>query len=284
MNTKPLKWGMSEYLKMSVAVMGGVFIGIGLAMLYQEKGMMIPKVPIPVGLVLLIIGVILIGIVSRRSVNSNMKDRLASVYRGQRGTVHLIPVWILLFVVILGVLTYIGLWIWRSVQTYETVDKWVADYQTLIVGFAGALVMFLGVLIAWGELGSMGRTRCAELLLRINEIWNSDPYVESRYLIDQEVTQAGSEEGGKARLSRKLKESDSKGEKDYFILTRAPNLLETLAFLVEEKYLPVRQARDLFGQPMKSYYEKVSTYIEEMQKIRGKEETYKLMKTVAGRL
>lgn len=283
MSTKPVKWGISEYLRMGVAITGGACIGIGIAMLYQEKAVTVANVSIPAGLVLLIIGPILIGIVLRESTNPNINEKSASVWRGAWRTIGIISVFVLLFVT-LGALIYSGLWIWTNVQTYETVSKWVAGHQTLTAGIAGALVMFLGVSIAWWQLNSVRRTRYAELLLRVTEIWNSDPYVESRYLIDQALGQAATEEQGKRRLSQKLQESDRKGEKDYFVLIRAPSLLETVALLAEEKYLPLRDARSLLGQPIRFYYKRFSTYIEEMQSKKSTEETYKLLQRLAGRL
>lgn len=81
--------------------------------------------------------------------------------KGVQRTVGIVSVFILLFLSI-GVLVYSGLWIWMDARTYETFSKWLAIHQTFAAGIVGALMMLLGVSIAWWQLNSVRRTRYAE--------------------------------------------------------------------------------------------------------------------------
>ena len=100
-------------------------------------------------------------------------------------------------------LIFSGVWIWRDVQNYETISKWVETHQTFTAGIAGAIVMFLGVSIAWWQLNSVRRTRYAQLLLHLNQVWDSDYYVESRSLIDKGIKGAPNKEQAKAQLCKR---------------------------------------------------------------------------------
>jgi len=203
--------------------------------------------------------------------------------KGVQRTVGIVSVFILLFLSI-GVLVYSGLWIWMDARTYETFSKWLAIHQTFAAGIVGALTMLLGISIAWWQLSSVRRTRYAELLLHLSQVWDSNHYVESRNLIDNITREVSRGDEAKVKLCEKLEKSDKEGERDYFVLIRTPNFFEALAFLVRRKYIPLSDTRDYFGQAIVYYHDLFSTHISQERRKSGHEKTYELWSGLADKL
>lgn len=192
---------------------------------------------------------------------------------------------ILGFTLIFGGLIYLGLR-WREyIQVYgETVWQWAVADPSIVVGIFSILAILSGGLVGLLQLRSMGKTAHAELLLRLSELWDSDSIIESRRFIDRVVKEAKNEEQARQLLCEKIEESDKKATKNYFILIKVINLFETLAFLIEKKYLHLSEAREIFRQSLLYYNNLFSIHIKKIQGEKGKEESYKLLQAVVKKL
>lgn len=162
--------------------------------------------------------------------------------------------------------------------------NWLKEYQAFVAGSVGVFLLLWAAVVAMFQLRAAGRTRYADLLSRLSVEWNSDSFIESRYLMMQLAPIRLEEKEQRHRVTKRMKMVEQQGNKDYFLLTRPLDFFEELAFLIRQKYIPLEDARRTFGGPMVYYYNVFEDYIKEMRQSPGDEGAYKELEYVVKQL
>ncbi len=192
---------------------------------------------------------------------------------------------VVLFCLVTAVIGVFGLGGPVSDWLFNFIDMdWLLKYQAFVSGSVAALLLLWAVALALFQLRTMGRTTYADLLLRVSEEWDSDPFIRSRHLI-LEIAPIDMEESEQRKAVKETMETVAgKGHENYFILTRPLDFLEGLAFLVRKNYIPLDDVHRAFGQPMVMYYQLFQDYIEEMRNQPGNSKAYTELSEVVKKL
>ena len=128
-----------------------------------------------------------------------------------------------LFVAALVLIGYLGYWAYYDVHDYneeqKSLSQWMADHDGLVIGGVSGVVLMLASVIALRQLTSLRRTRYADLLVRLTEAWNSDPFVRSRHLIYVVAPLSLDEDKQRHRVCKRMKTAERTKDEEYFTLT-----------------------------------------------------------------
>jgi len=172
---------------------------------------------------------------------------------------------------------------WQKICTY--IDwNWLEKYQTFFVGSIGAILLFAAALIAIYQLGAARRISYADLLIRLSNEWNSEPYMESRRKIFEIAPFSLELEQQRQNLKERLSESQEGDAKDYFILTRPIDFFECLAFLIRRGYIPRKDVKRTYGEAMVNYFNIFKDCIDDMRSVAGNENAYVELEAVVDEL
>lgn len=103
------------------------------------------------------------------------------------------------------------------------------------------------------QLWSIKKARCSDLLMRLDQIWDSNDYIHSRTIINQHASGSTLEEGSH-NLRESLVSLDEANAEEYFIMIRIANFFENLGFIVYKDYLNRKDALELFGSAAQRYW------------------------------
>ncbi len=122
-----------------------------------------------------------------------------------------------------------------------------------------ALAIVITAIFAIVQLWNIKKARCSDLLMRLDQIWDSNDFIRSRSMINQKASGSTLKEA-----SQKLKESlvslDKANAEEYFIMIRIANFFENLGFLVCKDYLNYNDALELFGSSVHRYWKLFSEF------------------------
>lgn len=128
---------------------------------------------------------------------------------------------------------------------------------TFWVLLAGLIITCVGLSYAARECALIKRSREAEILMHVTEIWDSGEYIKARSIIEE----------NKSNLAQKIKEYEEKNDERYFIIGKIGNFFENVGLLVVKKYLPRNVVMELIGPTVKYYY---GLYKEDIEQSRRK--------------
>ena len=170
-----------------------------------------------------------------------------------------------------------GMWDWfRSLIDWS----WLQTYQAFVAGSIGACLLLWAAVVAMFQLRAARRTSYADLLVRLAEEWNSDSFIVSRQLMMELAPVEMDQEEQRRKVTERMRTTEQKSDKDYFLLTRPLDFFEGLAFLIRQHYIPLEDACRTFGGPMITYYKLFEDYVEEMRQEPGNEDAYKELEKV----
>ena len=149
----------------------------------------------------------------------------------------------------------------RSWMTLKVLDgtmaniDWTLTWNTVLAIATAlmALAIVITAIFAIVQLWNIKKARYSDLLMRLDQIWDSKDYIRSRSMVNQHAS--GSTLG---EASKNLKESlvalrEAK-EEDYFIMVRIANFFENLGFIIFNGYLNRKDALELFGSATRRYW------------------------------
>ena len=142
-----------------------------------------------------------------------------------------------------------------------TYIDWTLTWNTVLAISTAimALAIIATAVFASVQLWNIKKARCSDLLMRLDQIWDSNDYICSRSMINQHASGSTFEEA-----SQNLKESlvplDEANAEEYFIMVRIANFFENLGFLVCKGYLNHKDAFELFGSSVQRYWKLFSEF------------------------
>jgi len=123
-----------------------------------------------------------------------------------------------------------------------------------------AVTIIFTVIFAVKQLLSMKGTRCSDLLMELDQTWNSKEYIRSRKMIHDYSHSSNSEEAPQS-LKEALKTFEETNAEEFFIMIRIANFFENLGFLGRKKYLDRKDALELFGDTAQNYWNLFSAFV-----------------------
>jgi len=132
---------------------------------------------------------------------------------------------------------------------------WTLTWNTVLAISTAimALAIVITAIFAIVQLWNIKKSRCSDLLMRLDEIWDSNDYIRSRAMINQHAGGSTLEEGSH-NLRESLVSLDEANAEEYFIMIRIANFFENLGFLVYKDYLNRKDALELFGSSAQRYW------------------------------
>lgn len=172
---------------------------------------------------------------------------------------------------------------WQSISS--CIDwAWLEKHQAFFAGSIGAILLFSAAIVAIYQLSAARSISYADLLIRLSNEWNSEPYMESRRQIF-EIAPIGLDlKQQRENLKERLSKSQQGDAKDYFILTRPIDFFECLAFLIQRGYIPKKDVSRTYGEAMVNYFNIFKDCIDEMRSVRGNENAYVELEAVVNTL
>jgi len=212
-----------------------------------------------------------------------------------------LPLSIVLASIAIFLLVWWGVCIWRDINLHPAIWKpywdWISENGTFAIGIITALLLISAGLLAGSQLLEMRRSRYAELMVHLEEKWDSAQFIEMRHRIDMErhkiELQLHKEDLSDSELKKKvvrkfgevIKESDEYARKDFFTLTSILDHFETLAYLINKDYIPMEDVRETFGAAMVNYFGLFEYYIKEIaRKQPGNHKAYEQLEAVTIKL
>jgi len=122
-----------------------------------------------------------------------------------------------------------------------------------------ALAITATAVFAIVQLWNIKKSRCSDLLMRLDQIWDSNDYIRSRSMINQDTSGLTLEEASQ-NLKELLVSLDESNTEEYFIMIRIANFFENLGFLVCKNYLNHKDAFELFGSSAQRYWKLFSEF------------------------
>lgn len=187
-----------------------------------------------------------------------------------------------LIVTIMGIFGLSGCvwdWLWDNINW-----SWLQRYQAFVAGSIGACLLLGAAVVAVFQLRAARRTSYADLLVRLVEEWNSDPFIESRQLMMELAPLEMDEKEQCHKVTERMRKVQQESHKDYFLLTRPLDFFEELAFLNRKNYIPLEDVHRTFGEPMVAYYKLFEDCVQEMRAVPGNEDAYKELEKVVEKL
>ena len=188
----------------------------------------------------------------------------------------------LLVVTVMGIFGLSGCvwdWLWGYINW-----GWLETHQAFVAGSIGACLLLYAAAVAMFQLRAARRTSYADLLVRLNEEWNSDAFIASRHLMLKLAPVEMEQEEQCRKVTERMRAVEKENHKDYFLLTRPLDFFEELAFLIRKNYIPIEHARRTFGGSMITYYKLFEDYVKEMRKSPGDKNAYKELEEVVRNL
>ena len=143
-------------------------------------------------------------------------------------------------------MTYIGwTFIWNTVLAISTAIMASAIVATAIFAIV--------------QLWNIKKSRCSDLLMRLDQIWDSNDYICSRSMINQHASGSTLEECSQSLKELLVSLNESNAE-EYFIMGRVANFFENLGFLVYKDYLNHKEALEIFGSTAQRYWKLFSEF------------------------
>ena len=141
-----------------------------------------------------------------------------------------------------------------------TID-WTLTWNTVLAISTAlmAIAIVVTAIFAIVQLWNVKKTRCSDLLMRLDQIWDSNDFIHSRSMINQHAGELTLEEASKS-LKELLVSLDKTNAEDYFIMVRIANFFENLGFLVCIGYLNHKDAYELFGASAERYWKLFSEF------------------------
>lgn len=145
------------------------------------------------------------------------------------------------------IMTYIGwTFIWNTVLAISTAIM----ASAIVVTAVFAIV----------QLWNIKKSRCSDLFMRLDQIWDSNDYICSRSMINQHAIGSTLEEASQNLKESLLSLSEANAE-EYFIMVRIANFFENLGFLIYKNYLTHKEASELFGSAAQRYWNLFSEFV-----------------------
>lgn len=162
---------------------------------------------------------------------------------------------------------------WQNICSY--IDWiWLEKYQAFFVGSVVTSLLFVAALIALYQLDAARKISYADLLIRLSNEWNSEPYMESRRRIFEIAPLHMDLEQQRQNLKERISQSQQGDAKDYFILTMPIDFFECLALLTRRGYIPLKDVKRTYGGAMVSYFKSFKYWITDMRSTPGNEDAY----------
>lgn len=206
---------------------------------------------------------------------------------------------VLLFISI-AVLVWWAVCIWGDIRSSPIVGQqiwwWIESHETIAFAFVTGFLLAATGMLAASQLVSMRRNRYAELLMHLDEQWESDSFINRRHMIDKKchdiVQKLKEDHLDDAETQRRLKDelgefmmtASDNAQKDVFVVASVLGFFETLAYLVRKNYIPLENVRHTFGPAMLNYYDLFENYIKELRKDPANKGAYKEMESVVHEL
>lgn len=136
-----------------------------------------------------------------------------------------------------------------------TYIDWTLTWSTVLAISTALMALAVAgtAVFAIVQLCNIKKARNSDLLMRLDQIWDSKDYIHSRKMINQYGYGSTPEEA-----SQNLKEAmisfDEANTEEYFIMIRVANFFENLGLLTCKNYLKPKDALELFGGAAKNYW------------------------------
>jgi len=132
---------------------------------------------------------------------------------------------------------------------------WTLTWNAVLA--ISTVIMALAIIVTAGfaivQLWNIKKSRCSDLLMRLDQIWDSNDYIRSRSMINQHASGSTLEEASQ-NLKESLVSLSEANAEEYFIMVRIANFFENLGFLVYKDYLNRKDALELFGSAVRRYW------------------------------
>ncbi len=133
------------------------------------------------------------------------------------------------------------------------------------------LILAFGLFLASRECSLIKKSREAEVLMHVTQIWDSGEYINARRIVDE----------NKHNLAQKMKEYEEKNDEKYFIIAKVANFFENVGLLVDKKYLPGNVVMQLIEPSAKHYYGLYKEDIEQSRQEKKLPDIYKYFERLA---
>jgi len=122
-----------------------------------------------------------------------------------------------------------------------------------------ALAIIITAVFAIVQLLNVKKARCSDLLMRLNQVWDSDEYIRSRRTVNRHASGLNLEEQSQSLKESLIAYNDYNAE-EYFIMIRVANFFENLGFLIGKKYINRKETLELFGSAANRYWKLFSQF------------------------
>lgn len=214
---------------------------------------------------------------------------------------YALPLSIVIASIAIALLVWWGLCIWQEIHECSITSKAYCDWVTHSGDFAAVIITTLLLiaagLLAGSQLVVLRRSGYAQLLLHIEEQWDSPHFMDMRYAVDRERhsilqklrnNNLGDIELQKILLKKfgeKVQSFDENSKKEYFTFTGIIDFWETFAYLIRKKNIPMEDVKETFGALMVNYYDMFSYYIENVaRKQSGNSKAYEQLEHIVKEL
>ena len=139
--------------------------------------------------------------------------------------------------------------------------EWTLTWNTVLAISTAvmAVAIVATAIFAIVQLWNVKKARCSDLLMRLDQMWDSNDYIRSRSMINQHASDSTLEKASQ-NLKELLVSLDETNAKEYFIMVRIANFFENLGFLVCKGYLNHKDAFELFGSSAQRYWKLFSEF------------------------
>lgn len=138
---------------------------------------------------------------------------------------------------------------------------WTLTWNTVLAISTALMVLAIAITAGYAivQLRHIKKTRCSDLLMRLDEIWDSKDYIHSRWMINKYGYGTTLEEASQ-NLKEAMMSFDEVNAEEYFIIVRVANFFENLGLLTHNDYLTRKEALGLFGSAARRYWRLFSDF------------------------
>ncbi len=139
---------------------------------------------------------------------------------------------------------------------------WTLTWNTVlaIATVVMALAVAATVIYAWLTVHHNKKARYADLLMRLNQTWDSKQFIKSRMLVNKYCHGITPEESCQ-NLKKAVVYFDKTDMEEFYIIVRIANFFENLGFLGRKGYIIKEDSVELFGPTAKNYWNMFSSLV-----------------------